>query len=46
MLVAPVEVGDGALTGAGSVVTNDVAAGDRVVGAPARSIKKKAKTAS
>jgi bifunctional UDP-N-acetylglucosamine pyrophosphorylase/glucosamine-1-phosphate N-acetyltransferase len=40
MLVAPVEVGDGALTGAGSVVIRDVEAGDRVVGSPARSIKK------
>ncbi len=40
MLVAPVQVGDGALTGAGSVVTRDVEAGDRVAGAPARSIKK------
>ena len=46
MLVAPVEVGDNAMTGAGSVVTRDVEAGDRVVGTPARSIKKKAKTAS
>lgn len=41
MLVAPVEVGDDALTGAGSVVIRDVEAGDRVVGNPARSIKKK-----
>ena len=40
MLVAPVEVGDGALTGAGSVVIRDVESGDRVVGNPARSIKK------
>jgi bifunctional UDP-N-acetylglucosamine pyrophosphorylase / glucosamine-1-phosphate N-acetyltransferase len=40
MLVAPVEVGDGALTGAGSVVVHDVEPGDRVVGNPARSIKK------
>jgi bifunctional UDP-N-acetylglucosamine pyrophosphorylase/glucosamine-1-phosphate N-acetyltransferase len=40
MLVAPVQVGDGALTGAGSVVTRDVEAGDRVAGTPARSIKK------
>jgi bifunctional UDP-N-acetylglucosamine pyrophosphorylase/glucosamine-1-phosphate N-acetyltransferase len=40
MLVAPVEVGDGALTGAGSVVIRDVEAGDRVAGSPARSIKK------
>jgi bifunctional UDP-N-acetylglucosamine pyrophosphorylase/glucosamine-1-phosphate N-acetyltransferase len=40
MLVAPVQVGDGALTGAGSVVIRDVEAGDRVAGNPARSIKK------
>lgn len=40
MLVAPVEVGDGAMTGAGSVVIRDVEAGDRVAGTPARSIKK------
>jgi bifunctional UDP-N-acetylglucosamine pyrophosphorylase/glucosamine-1-phosphate N-acetyltransferase len=39
MLVAPVEVGDDAMTGAGSVVTRDVAAGDRVAGVPAKSIK-------
>jgi bifunctional UDP-N-acetylglucosamine pyrophosphorylase / glucosamine-1-phosphate N-acetyltransferase len=37
MLVAPVEIGPGAMTGAGSVVTRDVAAGDKVMGAPARS---------
>ncbi len=37
MLVAPVKVGDGASTGAGSVVTKDVEAGDLVVGIPARS---------
>lgn len=39
MLVAPVTVGDGAVTGAGSVVTKDVEAGKLVVGAPARVIK-------
>jgi bifunctional UDP-N-acetylglucosamine pyrophosphorylase/glucosamine-1-phosphate N-acetyltransferase len=39
MLVAPVKVGDGAATGAGSVVTKDVEAGKLVVGAPARVIK-------
>lgn len=39
MLVAPVTVGDGAATGAGSVVTKDVEAGRLVVGAPARAIK-------
>ena len=36
MLVAPVTVGDGAVTGAGSVVTKDVDAGDLVVGVPAK----------
>ena len=40
MLVAPVEVGDGAVTGAGSVVTKNVEADNLVVGAPARPIKK------
>jgi bifunctional UDP-N-acetylglucosamine pyrophosphorylase/glucosamine-1-phosphate N-acetyltransferase len=39
MLVAPVTVGDGAATGAGSVVTKDVEPGKLVVGAPARAIK-------
>jgi bifunctional UDP-N-acetylglucosamine pyrophosphorylase/glucosamine-1-phosphate N-acetyltransferase len=38
MLVAPVEVGDGARTGAGSVVTKNVPAGATVVGVPARQI--------
>ena len=40
-LVAPVTVGDGALTGAGSVVTNDVPPGERVAGNPARPLPKK-----
>jgi bifunctional UDP-N-acetylglucosamine pyrophosphorylase/glucosamine-1-phosphate N-acetyltransferase len=40
MLVAPVKVGDGAATGAGSVVTKDVEKDSLVVGAPARAIKK------
>jgi bifunctional UDP-N-acetylglucosamine pyrophosphorylase/glucosamine-1-phosphate N-acetyltransferase len=39
MLVAPVTVGNGAVTGAGSVVTKDVEAGKLVVGAPAKAIK-------
>lgn len=41
-LVAPVTIGDGALTGAGSVVTRDVGDGDRVAGNPARSLPSKA----
>jgi len=36
MLVAPVEVGDGARTAAGAVVTKDVPAGKLAVGVPAR----------
>ncbi len=36
MLVAPIEVGEGAKTGAGSVVTRDVPAGKLAVGVPAR----------
>ncbi len=36
MLVAPVRIGKGAATGAGSVVTGDVAAGAKVAGVPAR----------
>ena len=39
MLIAPVTVGDGAMTGAGSVVTKDVPPHKLVVGAPAREIK-------
>ena len=38
MLVAPVRIGAGASTGAGSVVTKDVPAGALVVGMPARII--------
>ena len=37
MLVAPVTLGDGARTGAGAVVTHDVAPGALVYGVPARS---------
>jgi bifunctional UDP-N-acetylglucosamine pyrophosphorylase/glucosamine-1-phosphate N-acetyltransferase len=40
MLVAPVKVGDGAVTGAGSVVTKDIADHSLVVGAPARKIRR------
>jgi bifunctional UDP-N-acetylglucosamine pyrophosphorylase/glucosamine-1-phosphate N-acetyltransferase len=39
MLVAPITVGDGAVTGAGSVVTKDILPNKLAVGAPARSIK-------
>lgn len=41
MLVAPVELGDGAVTGAGSVVTKDVEPEDVVVGAPAKVVRKR-----
>jgi bifunctional UDP-N-acetylglucosamine pyrophosphorylase / glucosamine-1-phosphate N-acetyltransferase len=40
-LVAPVEIGDNALTGAGSVVLRDVPAGERVAGNPAKPLPKK-----
>ena len=40
MLVAPVTLGDGARTGAGAIVTKNVAADTLVVGVPARAIKK------
>lgn len=40
-LVAPVKIGEGALTGAGSVVTHDVPARQRVAGNPARPLPKK-----
>ena len=36
MLVAPVNIGDAAVTGAGAVVTKDVPPGALVVGVPAR----------
>ena len=39
MLVAPIKVGDGAVTGAGAVVTKDVEANKLVVGAPAKAVK-------
>jgi len=40
MLVAPLKIGDGARTGAGAVVTKNVAEDTLVVGMPARAIKK------
>jgi bifunctional UDP-N-acetylglucosamine pyrophosphorylase/glucosamine-1-phosphate N-acetyltransferase len=40
-IVAPRTIGDGALTGAGSVVTKDVAPGERVAGNPAKPLPKK-----
>jgi bifunctional UDP-N-acetylglucosamine pyrophosphorylase/glucosamine-1-phosphate N-acetyltransferase len=40
MLVAPVHIGEGARTGAGSVVTKDVKPDTLVAGVPARAIKK------
>jgi bifunctional UDP-N-acetylglucosamine pyrophosphorylase/glucosamine-1-phosphate N-acetyltransferase len=39
LLVAPVEIGDGAATGAGSVVTRDVPPGALAVGMPARVVR-------
>ena len=38
-IIAPRTIGDGALTGAGSVVTKDVAPGERVAGNPAKPLK-------
>ena len=40
LLVAPVTLGAGAMTGSGAVVTRDVAADSLVVGVPAREIRK------
>ena len=45
MLVAPVEVGEGAATGAGAVVTRDVPAGMIAVGIPARNRARKPRPA-
>jgi bifunctional UDP-N-acetylglucosamine pyrophosphorylase/glucosamine-1-phosphate N-acetyltransferase len=39
MLIAPITVGDGAVTGAGSVVTKDVEARKLVAGVPARTVR-------
>jgi len=41
MLVAPVTVGKGAITGAGTVVTRDVEAGTVVLGWPGRPVRKR-----
>ncbi len=41
MLIAPVTIGAGARTGAGAVVTRDVANGATVVGMPARQVRRK-----
>jgi bifunctional UDP-N-acetylglucosamine pyrophosphorylase/glucosamine-1-phosphate N-acetyltransferase len=40
-LIAPITIGDGALTGAGSVVTKDVSPGQRVAGNPAKPLPNK-----
>jgi len=40
LLRAPITVGEGAVTGAGAVVTKDIAPGMLAVGVPARAIKK------
>jgi bifunctional UDP-N-acetylglucosamine pyrophosphorylase/glucosamine-1-phosphate N-acetyltransferase len=40
MLVAPLRIGENARTGAGAVVTHDVADGETVVGVPARVFRK------
>jgi bifunctional UDP-N-acetylglucosamine pyrophosphorylase/glucosamine-1-phosphate N-acetyltransferase len=44
MLVAPLKIGKNAKTGAGAVVTHDVADGEVVAGVPARPMKKKEKS--
>ena len=45
LLRAPITIGEGAATGAGAVVTKDVAPGMLAVGVPARAIKKVGKKA-
>lgn len=39
MLIAPISIGDGAVTGAGSVVNRDLSPGERVAGVPAKPIQ-------
>ena len=39
MLIAPIKIGDGAVTGAGTVATKDIPANKLAVGSPARIIK-------
>jgi bifunctional UDP-N-acetylglucosamine pyrophosphorylase / glucosamine-1-phosphate N-acetyltransferase len=43
MLIAPVDVGEGAMTGAGAVVTRDIPSGEVWVGAPARRLRSRAR---
>ena len=43
ILVAPVRIGAGTLTGAGSVITRDIPPGQTAMGVPARVVSKKAK---
>jgi len=45
ILRAPVEIGEGAITGGGSFVNRDVPAGQKVVGTPARPIPRHARVA-
>jgi bifunctional UDP-N-acetylglucosamine pyrophosphorylase / glucosamine-1-phosphate N-acetyltransferase len=45
MLVAPINIGAGALTAAGAVVNKDVGPGERVAGVPARQIGQRSATA-
>ena len=46
MLIAPIEIGDGARTGAGAVVTRDVPPGKLAVGVPARIREPRARPAA
>ena len=41
MRIAPIDIGDGARTGAGAVVTKSVRAGETVVGVPAKPLGKR-----